>query len=146
MDLDAGTGARDGRFKFREDLREITDPGRLGKCGVSVLAGGVTPVVRNGRAGFSGVVTCGSVHVCPCCSTSIRRARQDELDQVGRFWECQSCGLVMMTLTMRRYECQPLALLAEQQREAWREGFGQNARRQWRKAKKAYGVEGFVRA
>ncbi|WP_329156463.1 protein rep (plasmid) [Streptomyces sp. NBC_01456] len=146
MASDADTTARDERFELREALRAVSGLDRLLKCGVSVLAGGVTPVVRNGRAGYAGVCTCGSVHVCPCCSTSIRRVRQDELDQVGQFWECQSCGLVMMTLTMRHYERQALAALEEQQRAAWKAGFGQNAGRAWRDAKKAYGIRGFVRA
>jgi hypothetical protein len=146
MEPNTDTAARDERFELRDALRAVSGLDRLLKCGVSVLAGGVTPVIRNGRAGYAGVVTCGSVHVCPCCSTSIRRVRQDELDQVGQFWECQSCGLVMMTLTMRHYEWQALAVLEEQQRSAWRVGFGQNAGRTWREAKKAYGIRGFVRA
>src|SRR5690606_10420294 len=103
-------------------------------------------VLRNGRAGYAGVVTCGSVHVCPCCSTSIRRVRQEELDQVGQFWECQSCGLVMMTLTMRHYERDALADLEEMQRQAWKAGFGMNAGRTWRQAKTDFGTRGFVRA
>lgn len=146
MESDADTAARDMQFEMREALRAVSGLERLEKCGLSVLAGGVTPVIRNGRAGYAGVVTCGSVHVCPCCSTSIRRVRQDELEQVGEFWECQSCGLVMMTLTMRHYDRDPLAGLAEMQREAWKRGFGMNAGRDWRKAKLAYGIRGFVRA
>ncbi|MGW2089706.1 protein rep [Streptomyces sp. NPDC001880] len=140
------TAARDASFLLREALRPLSGLQRLEDCGLSVLAGGVTPVIRNGRAGFAGVVTCGSVHVCPCCSTSIRRVRQDELEQVGEFWECQSCGLVMMTLTMRHYRRDPLKDLVEKQREAWKRGFGQNAGRAWREAKAVYGIRGFVRA
>lgn len=146
MVSDTDTGARDAQFEMREALRAVSGLERLEKCGLAVLAGGVTPVIRNGRAGYAGVVTCGSVHVCPCCGTSIRRVRQDELDQVGQFWECQSCGLVMMTLTMRHYPRDPLAELAEMQRQAWKIGFGMNAGRTWRDAKKTYGVRGFVRA
>ncbi|MEU5840144.1 hypothetical protein ABZ820_41795, partial [Streptomyces diacarni] len=138
--------ARDERFELRDALRAVSGLDRLDKCGLSVLAGGVTPVMRNGRAGYAGVVTCGSVHVCPCCSTTIRRVRQDELDQVGRFWECQKCGLLLMTLTMRHYERDPLAELAEMQRLAWKRGFGMNAGRAWRDAKKTFGIRGFVRA
>ncbi|MFE9259140.1 protein rep, partial [Streptomyces sp. NPDC006879] len=146
MASDADTTARDERFELREALRAVSGLDRLIRCGVSVIAGGVTPVIRNGRAGYAGVCTCGSVHVCPCCSTSIRRVRQDELDQVGQFWECQSCGLVMMTLTMRHYDRDPLAELAELQRQAWKAGFGANAGRTWRQAKVGFGIRGFVRA
>ncbi|MEV6081582.1 hypothetical protein AB0L80_41835 [Streptomyces sp. NPDC052069] len=146
MESDADTRARDAQFEMREALRAVSGLERLEKCGLSVLAGGVTPTLRNGRAGYAGVVTCGSVHVCPCCSTSIRRVRQDELDQVGQFWECQSCGLVMMTLTMRHYDRDLLADLEAKQRAAWKAGFGMNAGRQWRDAKKSFGIRGFVRA
>ncbi|MBK3582589.1 protein rep [Streptomyces sp. MBT57] len=146
MERDADTRARDVQFEMREALRAGSGLERLEKCGISVLAGGVTPTLRNGRAGFAGVVTCGSVHVCPCCSTSIRRVRQDELDQVGEFWECQSCGLVMMTLTMRHYERDTLEDLEQKQRAAWKAGFGMNAGRQWRDAKREFGVRGFIRA
>lgn len=146
MESDADTAARDAQFEMREALRAVSGLERLEKCGLSVLKGGVTPVLRNGRAGYAGVVTCGSVHVCPCCSTSIRRVRQDELDQVGQFWECQSCGLVMMTLTMRHYDRDLLADLEAKQRAAWKAGFGMNAGRQWRDAKKSFGIRGFVRA
>jgi hypothetical protein len=146
MPSDADTAARDGRYELREGLRVISGLERLQKCGVSVLAGGVTPVIRNGRAGFAGVVTCGSVHVCPCCGTSIRSARQETLDQVGVAWECASCGLAMMTVTMRHYERQELQLLVDQQRDAWKNAFGQNAKRGWRDAKKTFGLRGFIRA
>ncbi|MFI6730912.1 protein rep [Streptomyces atratus] len=146
MESDADTRARDAQFEMREALRAVSGLERLEKCGLAVLKGGVTPVLRNGRAGYAGVVTCGSVHVCPCCATSIRRVRQDELDQVGQFWECQSCGLVMMTLTMRHYERDALADLEEKQRQAWKAGFGMNAGRAWRQAKKDFGIRGFVRA
>lgn len=142
----ADLAARDAAFELRDALRAVSGMERLDKCGLSVLAGGVTPVLRNGRAGYAGVVTCGSVHVCPCCSTTIRRVRQDELEQVGQFWECQSCGLVMMTLTMRHYERDTLAELADLQRQAWKRAFGQNAGRDWRQAKKDFGIRGFVRA
>ncbi|MGW3297638.1 protein rep [Streptomyces xiamenensis] len=140
------TEARDRRFTLREDLRKLSRLARLQKCGAAVLQGGVVPVIRNGRAGFRGVVTCGSVHVCPCCGSSIRAARQEELDAVGVAWECQSCGLAMMTLTMRHFLRQLLAVLVEQQRAAWKLAFGQNAGRAWRDAKKKYGIRGFVRA
>lgn len=146
MPSDADTTARDAAFVLREALRGISTIDRLVRCGVSVLAGGVTPVLRNGRAGFAGVCTCGSVHICPCCATSIRRVRQDELDQVGQFWECQSCGLVMMTLTMRHYDRDRLADLADLQRQAWKRGFGMDAGRAWRQAKVDFGIRGFVRA
>ena len=52
----------------------------------------------------------------------------------------------MMTLTMRQYERDLLADLEAMQRQAWKLGFGTNAGRTWRDAKKDFGVRGFVRA
>lgn len=58
----------------------------------------------------------------------------------------QAGGLGMLTLTMRHYSRHTLAELVTQQRDAWKKALGQNAGRDWRKAKKDYGVVGFVRA
>ena len=52
----------------------------------------------------------------------------------------------MMTVTMRHYLRHSLALLTQQQRDAWRLAFGSNAGRTWRDAKKAFGVVGYIRA
>jgi hypothetical protein len=115
-------------------------------CGRSVISGGVTPKLKAGVAYFAGVATCGKVHLCPCCGAKIRAARSDELQAAGTAWESGKHGLAMMTLTMRHYERQPLRVLVDQQRQAWRLAFGQNAGREWRAAKNALEIEGFVRA
>ncbi|WP_128463249.1 protein rep [Streptomyces albidoflavus] len=58
----------------------------------------------------------------------------------------QGGGLAMLTLTMRHYLRHSLTDLVRQQREAWKRSLGQNAGRAWRRAKKEFGVVGFVRA
>jgi hypothetical protein len=58
----------------------------------------------------------------------------------------QGGGLAMLTLTMRHYARHELRDLVRQQREAWKRSLGQNAGRAWRRAKREYGVVGFVRA
>lgn len=137
---------RDRRFALREGLYAITKDKGLKGCGRSVVAGGVSPMTLGSVAYFAGVVTCGKVHLCPCCGAKIRSARSIELQAGGTAWECARCGLAMMTLTMRHYERHTLKELVDQQREAWKLSFGMNAGREWRRAKDVFEIEGYVRA
>jgi hypothetical protein len=103
-------------------------------------------------AGWEGVATCGSVHVCPVCMPSVRRVRAAELAAAGSAWESvdvengKARGLVMVTLTMRHYARQSLSLLVQRQREAWKISFGQNALKTTKQIRKGLGVVGYVRA
>jgi replication protein len=137
---------RDGRYVLREGLWKVGGDQALRGCGKSVLAGGVTPMAKGGTVYYAGVATCGKVHLCPCCGAKVRAARSDELQRGGTAWECDGCGLAMLTLTMRHYERQALRTLVDQQRDAWKLSFGMNAGRTWRAAKPAFGIEGYVRA
>lgn len=137
---------RDARFDLREGLWTIAGDKALRGCGKSVIAGGVTPMMVAGVAYFSGVATCGKVHLCPCCGAKIRAARSAELQAAGVAWECRRCGLALMTLTMRHYERQRLKTLVGQQTQAWKLSFGMNAGREWRTTKVVFGIEGYVRA
>ncbi|WP_399559084.1 protein rep (plasmid) [Streptomyces sp. NBC_01136] len=121
-------------------------------CGRKAIAGGVTLKTGANAAGWEGVATCGSVHVCPVCMPTVRRARAEELGTAGSAWESvdlehgQARGLVLVTLTMRHYERQSLGLLTQRQREAWKLAFGQNALRTTKAIKKGLGVVGHVRS
>jgi hypothetical protein len=135
-------------------LYEITRDAALKKCGRTALSGGVTQkVTPAGSSYFAGVATCGKVHLCPCCGAKIRTARAAELQAAGTAWEGRreddadrGGGLALLTLTMRHYARQALRPLVEHQREAWRRALGQNAGREWRSARRQFGVVGFVRA
>ena len=138
---------RDRRFTLREGLSAITRDKGLKGCGRSVIAGGVTPMMLGNVAYLAGVATCGKVHLCPCCGAKIRSARTIELQAAGSAWECQRCGLAMMTLTLRHYERHSLKQLVDWQREAWSISFGHNARKAWKnEIKPGFGIEGYVRA
>lgn len=90
--------------------------------------------------------------MCPVCAPAIRRVRAAELDAAGSAWETvdpkkgTARGLVMVTLTMRHYARQSLALLVQRQGEAWKRSFGQNALRTTKQIRKGFGVVGYVRA
>lgn len=135
---------------------------RLQGCGRKVIAGAATLTAGAGAAGWSGVATCGSVHVCPVCAPAIRRVRAAELKAAGAAWESvvmpvedpetgetkpgKARAVIMVTLTMRHYRRQSLALLVQRQGEAWRRSFGQNALRTTKRIRKGLGVVGYVRA
>lgn len=117
-----------------------------------MIAGATALTAAANAAGWRGVATCGSVHVCPVCAPAIRRVRAAELNAAGSAWESvdpekgTARGLIMVTLTMRHYSRQSLRLLVQRQNEAWRRSFGQNALRTTKQVRKSMGVLGYVRA
>lgn len=117
-----------------------------------MIAGATALTAGANAAGWRGVATCGSVHVCPVCAPAIRRVRAAELNAAGQAWEAVDVeqgtarGLVMVTLTMRHYERQSLRLLVQRQGEAWKRSFGQNALRTTKQIRRNLGVVGYVRA
>lgn len=141
-----GRAARDDAHRLREALRPVSGLERLCDCGRKVVAGAAALTSTGTSAGWRGIATCGSVHACPVCQSSIRRARAAELEAAGRAWEGDARGLAMVTLTMRHFARQRLSDLVETQRRAWRRALGQNARRTTKAALRRLGVSGYVRA
>lgn len=71
-----------------------------------VLAYGASTVdlvydTEEGRGGFAGLVTCGSVWACPVDAAIITEQRREELDQVIRLWEERGGKRAMLTLTLQ---------------------------------------------
>lgn len=137
------------RHKLRHSLRDVTRVDRARKCGyVSTGSGGpglrltVDPAGGN-VAGLCGLMTCGSVWVCPVCSAKIAARRADELADVMRFALGRKCKATMVTLTMRHHEGQRL-------KDCWDTlGKGWNAvtsGRQWVDDSAAFGLRGWVKA
>jgi hypothetical protein len=148
-----GREGRDDAHILRDALQDrVSRLQRFVDCGRKAVAGGVTLKTGANAAGWEGVATCGSVHVCPVCMPTVRRVRADELSRVGSAWESVDVekgtarGLVLVTLTMRHYARQSLSLLVQRQREAWKLAFGQNALKTTKQIKKDLGVVGYVRA
>jgi hypothetical protein len=148
-----GREGRDDAFRLRDALQDrVSKLQRFRDCGRKAVAGAVTLKTGPNAAGWEGVATCGSVHVCPACMPSVRRARAAELSSAGDAWESvdvengRARGLVLVTLTMRHYARQSLSLLVQRQREAWKLAFGQNALKTTKQIKRGLGVVGYVRA
>lgn len=148
-----GREGRDDAHRLRDGLQDrVSQLPRFIDCGRKAIAGGVTLKSGANAAGWEGVATCGSVHVCPVCMPSVRRVRAEELATAGSAWESvdleqgKARGLVLVTLTMRHFARQSLSLLVQRQREAWKRAFGQNALRTTKQIKKGLGVVGHVRS
>lgn len=84
---------------------------RLSHCGL-VAFEPVVELRRNeatGEASFSGLKTCGSVWLCPCCSPRISVARKGELDMLLSGARTAGLSPVMLTLTARHDRSMRLA-------------------------------------
>lgn len=139
------------RYRLRDGLRSITSLKRARKCG-HVTAGrpGGGPGLRltadpGGAtvAGFSGLVTCGSVWACPVCAAKIATRRADELADVMRYALEQGCKASMVTLTMRHHEGQSLKGCWDALSSAWG---AVTSGKQWVGDSAAFGLRGWVKA
>jgi len=130
----------------------MTKLDRVRKCGYVTVGGDgggpglrVSPDPKGGGniAGFSGLLTCGSVWACPVCSAKIATRRAEELADVMRFGLEQGCRASMVTLTMRHHEGQSLKECWKALGKAWA---AVTSGKQWRTDCERYGLRGWVKA
>lgn len=97
---------------------------RVCKCGFVNRADELEVRVTHGDDGpnayVTGLVTCGSVWVCPTCSAKIRTRRQLEVSSIAQQHADAGGTLGMMTLTVRHDSGHGLAQLMDAQAGAWR--------------------------
>jgi len=92
-------------------------------------------------AGFSGLVTCGSVWACPIDSAKIMARRSLEIGAGLLTWEGRGGQLVMGTRTMRHHRGHSLAQEWDALRSAWDSVVKSS---QWRKWRDRLGSPGLV--
>lgn len=131
------------RHELRDRLREFSQVRRCKGCGYWMRAEvvGVRYSEANG-AGFSGLVTCGSVWVCPVCSAKILARRSVETGVLLLGWENLGGRHVMGTLTMRHNKGHSLGALWDALQAAWHAVIGNKV---WRKWKSRVGSPGVVK-
>lgn len=137
-------GTRNRRYDQRSGLWNVSSLPRCRKCGRAVVGeGGLVGVrVTDGRAGFSGLASCGSVWVCPVCSIKVQARRSLEIGcgvatAVGR-----GLPVAMITLTMRHDRGQRLDMLWSALSKSWNRVTGGTS---WIAAVERYGIHGWVR-
>lgn len=112
------------------------------KCGRVRHADVVTVRVSDGVAGYSGLVSCGSVWADPVCSAKIMSRRAVEVGSMLSLAAAEGLVLGFGTLTMRHHVGQPLAFLWGAGFKGWRRAISGKA---WASAQARHGVVGWVR-
>lgn len=140
----ARRGRKVERYERRSLLWEVSGLERVRKCGrVAVDAGGSVGLrIAGGRAGYSGLATCGSVWACPVCASKIARQRSDDLGHVLSWAVGEGQTVAMLTLTGRHHKGQPLRALWDTIVKAWA---SVTSGRPWQRIRDAWGLLGFVR-
>src|SRR4051795_12828238 len=136
------------RGQLRHQLRGTTTLSRLQDCGAKTVNGLGGPILRvSGEgderiAGYAGLVTCGSVWACPCCSAKIAARRAEELSAVMRTVLTSGGSASLITLTMRHHSGHKLKDLWQALSAAWR---GVISGKQWIADQELGGLLGWVR-
>jgi Replication protein len=136
------------RGQLRHQLRGTTTLSRLQDCGAKTVTGFGGPILRiSGEgderiAGYAGLVTCGSVWACPCCSAKIAARRAEELSTVMRTVLTSGGSASLITLTMRHHQGHKLKDLWQALSAAWH---GVISGKQWIADQELGGLLGWVR-
>jgi hypothetical protein len=92
-------------YRLRDGLRCLSRP-RIRACGFAIApapdgqVGSVGVVVDDeGKARYTGLIHCGSIWECPCCSMTVRAARAAEVTYAVESHGIKRCA--MLTLTIR---------------------------------------------
>lgn len=138
--------ARDQRWFMRDRLRSFTKSIQTQRCGVASLGKGVAlreGVGPDGKAGYSGLATCGSVWICPVCSAKIASSRKEDVSAVIEHALAEGVHVSMLTLTQRHHSGQRLAELWDGLIYAWDHVA---SGRRWEEFRAQMGWVGFVKA
>lgn len=124
----------------RDSLRGFTSVERVAKCGVTRFSN-VTLQRYKGRAFFKGLITCGSVNLCPPCSDKILTSRVIEARTATQNWF--SSGGYLYSATISLPNSKDLVELFGASRETWSAVVAGKA---WQTDKKQLGLRGYLLA
>lgn len=134
---------RERRYGLRRLLWDVSQLHRLRGCGRGRRAPVVGVRFSPGHgAGFSGLVTCGSVWSCPVCSAKVLARRSLELGAALLTWETSGGRMVMITLTQAHHRGHRLAVELDAQAAAWKSISRSSG---WAKWRRRLGSPGFVK-
>ena len=135
---------RGKRHQMRQTLWGESSLPRCRKCGRTRRGDDVQVKGNGSRVGFAGVVTCGSVWVCPVCNAKIQHQRAQELTTAIAMWMVGSGGRVaFVTLTMRHERADGLGEHWDRLQDSWKKV---QMARIWKKWQERLGACGSVRA
>lgn len=135
---------RERFYGLRAALWKRSTLPRVRQCGCTRRTrGGVGVRLRDGVGGFAGLVTCGSVWVCPVCSRKIAARRALEVGAVVAAAVAEGYTVVFVTLTLRHHLGQSLAGLWDAVSRCW--GHVSHGR-PWDSLRASTGLVGYMRA
>lgn len=114
-----GQNPRRARHAARNVLRTESSLRRVRNCGS--CAGSLVAVkMKDSKAGYGGLQSCGSTWACPVCSFKIAAGRAEEVKTALELWDKRRKGrVVFVTLTMRHNKRQKLEDLWDNLSFAW---------------------------
>lgn len=120
--------ARLERFALQSVARSLLPGGRTATClRVPFRPSGDVELwfsPKHKSAAYGGLVTCGSVWVCPVCAAKITERRRVELQTAIAAWEAQGGSVVLLTLTHGHTQGDRLADLLGAEQNALTRFFG----------------------
>lgn len=133
---------RQGRYALRDGLRRWTNTPRVAKCGRVRIAADVAVKMFAGRAHYSGLLSCGSVWLCPVCAAKVATRRTTEVHNVLTAHLANGGGAEFLTLTLPHDVGDALAVTRRIAADGWRrvqQGRG------WMAVKDTVGITGTIR-
>ena len=133
---------RQERYALRDGLRRWTAASRVAKCGRVRIAPDVAVKMFDGRAHYSGVLSCGSVWLCAVCAAKVATRRTMEVHEVLTAHLANGGGAEFLTLTLPHDMGDALAATRRLAADAWKrvqQGRG------WMALKEAVGITGTIR-
>lgn len=149
---DARDDRRAENFAMRRGMRKVWRTDRVTGCGCSGARPDGEVVVRYTPAGadtgpvtgFSGLIVCGNVWLCPVCSQKVAAHRSAKIERALKAAVAGGGWAVLITLTIRHRLGIPLAVLLRDGVQAGWRAIGKD--RAVRQARDALGVLGIVRS
>jgi hypothetical protein len=131
----------------------VAEGKRFIDCGTRLTGGAAGVMLGESTAGFAGLCTCGSVHMCVVCGAKILAVRAENAQAMADALSAAAYGLYLGTFTLRHFERQWYGSLRRGERgglvavlhDAWNGAFG-SAGRPWRRLKADFGIVGYERA
>ena len=130
-----GQSRRQKRYELRSLIAEFGQVKRCKGCGRWMTGTGGTVGIRHSEAngaGFSGLQSCGSIWVCPVCSSKILARRSVETGVLLLGWENLGGRIVMGTLTMRHHQGHSLVEEWDALAKAWKSVLEAGVYRKWK--------------
>lgn len=133
------------RFALQDTARSLLPDWRVADC-LRVPVNPLVSIIHHPQyqiASYTGLHTCGNVHVCPVCGAKIAERRTQEINRAASAWLDKGGGLIMATLTLQHEVTDSLAYLGD----AMNEGYRVMRRwRAWRNLVAEYGLVGGITA